>query len=82
MIGALFKELIGLFVDDEFLALAILAAVAVFALLKFSDIVSETLSGLVLVIALPLVLVVGVLRTLRRGRWRSAADGPPSGGAR
>jgi hypothetical protein len=82
MIGALFKELIGLFVDDEFLALAILAAVAVFALLKFSDIVSETLSGLVLVIALPLVLVVGVLRTLRRGRRRSAADGPPSGGAR
>jgi hypothetical protein len=66
MIRSVLKELIGLFVDDEFLALAILAVVAIVGVLAFSGIVSKASCGLALVIALPLVLVLSVLRTLRR----------------
>jgi hypothetical protein len=66
MIHSALKELIGLFVDDEFLALAIMAVVAIAGVLAFSDMVSKAACGLVLVIALPLVLVISVLRTLRR----------------
>jgi hypothetical protein len=66
MIRSVLKQLIGLFVDDEFLALAILAVVAIVAALAFSGIVSKASCGIGLVIALPLVLVLSILRTLRR----------------
>jgi hypothetical protein len=68
MIRFIFKELVGLFVDDEFLALAILAVVAGVAFLVFFEIGSNLLSGLVLVVALPCVLILSVVRGLRRGK--------------
>ena len=70
MIGSILKEIIRLFIDDEFLALAILVVAAIAGALAFSG-MSKALSGLVLVIALPLVLVLSVFRTLRRSARQS-----------
>jgi len=70
MIASVLKEILGLFVDDEVLALAVLAVVAIVGALAFSG-MSKGVCGLVLVIALPLVLIISVLRTLRRNARQS-----------
>ncbi len=48
MIGEIVKQLIGLFVDDEFLAVAILAIVAVAGALAFAGVSTTWLPGLIL----------------------------------
>ena len=67
MIGAIFKELIGLFVDDELLAAAILCAVALITALALTGLTPSWLVGLLLAVILPAALTVSVLRGVRRG---------------
>jgi hypothetical protein len=67
MIGEIVKQLIGLFVDDEFLAVAILAIVAVAGALAFLG-VSTWLAGLILTLILPAALASSVLRSVWRAR--------------
>ena len=52
MIGAIVKELIGLFVDDELLAATILCAVALISAFAFSGVAPGWLVGLLLALAL------------------------------
>jgi hypothetical protein len=66
MIGAIVKQLIGLFVDDELLAAAILCVVALISVLTLSGVAPGWLSGLMLILALPAVLAASVLRSARR----------------
>ena len=67
MIGAIVAQLSGLFVDDEFLAAAILAAVAVAGGLALSAAAPAWVAGLLLTLALPAALAASVLR----GVWRA-----------
>jgi len=59
------KALAGLFVDDEFLAAAILVVVALAAALALSG-AAPWLVGALLAFALPAALAAGVMRTVRR----------------
>ncbi len=68
MIGAIVKQLIGLFVDDEFLAAAILATVAVAGALVFLAAAPTWLAGLILTLAMPGALTLSVLRSARGAR--------------
>ena len=63
---AVWAELIGLFVDDEFLAVAILAVVALAALLATLAALPPLGVGAVLFLGCLGALVVGVWRTARR----------------
>ena len=66
MIGAVVKQLIDLFVDDELLAAAILCAVALISALALCGVAPRWLVGLMLALALPATLVASVLRGARR----------------
>jgi hypothetical protein len=66
MIGAIIKELIGLFVDDELLAATILCAVALIAALALSGLAPGWLVGLMLALVLPAALAVSVWRSAHR----------------
>lgn len=70
MIGAIVKELIGLFVDDERLAATILCAVALISALALSGIAPGWLVGLMLTLSLPAALGASVLRSARRATPR------------
>jgi len=62
------REFLGLFVDDEFLALGILSVVAVTAVLMHVLDAQPLTAGAVLMAGLLLVLGIGVLRTVRRSQ--------------
>ncbi|HEY5207741.1 MAG TPA: hypothetical protein VIJ63_24535 [Roseiarcus sp.] len=66
MIGAIVKELIGLFVDDGLLAAAILCVIALVSALAFFGGAPGWIVGLLLALALPSALVASVLRSARR----------------
>ena len=66
MIGAIVRELVGLFVDDELLAATILCAVALISALALSGVAPGWLVGLLLILALPATLVASVLRSASR----------------
>jgi hypothetical protein len=66
MIGAVVKQLIGLFVDDELLAALIVCAVGLIGALALSAAAPTWLVGLLLMLALPGALAASVLRTARR----------------
>ncbi len=66
MIGAVVKQLIDLFVDDELLAATILCAVALISALALSGAAPPWVVGLALTLALPATLVASVLRGARR----------------
>ena len=70
MIGAIVKQLIGLFVDDELLAAAILCVVALVSVLTLSGVAPDWLAGLLLTLALPAALAASVLRSARRAAPR------------
>jgi hypothetical protein len=71
MIGAIAKQLIGLFVDDELLAATILCAVALIGALALSGLAPGWLIGLMLTLALPAALAASVLRSA----WRETRRG-------
>ena len=66
MIGAIVAQLIGLFVDDEFLAAAILGAVALVSALALTAAAPAWVVGLLLTLALPAALAASVVRSARR----------------
>jgi hypothetical protein len=66
MIGAIVKQLLGLFVDDELLAAAILCVVGLISVPTLSGAGPAWLAGLLLTLALPAVLAASVLRSARR----------------
>ena len=66
MIGAVVKQLIDLFVDDELLAATILCAVALIGALALCGVAPGWLVGLMLTLALPAALTASVLRGARR----------------
>lgn len=74
MIAGIVKELIGLFVDDELLAAAILCAVVLIGALALSGLAPTWLIGLLLALALPAALAASVLRSVQRDR-RKATGG-------
>jgi hypothetical protein len=67
MIRAIVTQLIGLFVDDELLAAAILCAVAFIGVIKLTGAAPTWLVGLMLTLAVPAALAASVLRSARRG---------------
>ena len=72
MIGVVVKQLIGLFVDDELLAAAILCAVGLISALALSGAAPGWLVGLMLAVALPAALAASVWRSAWRGTRESA----------
>ncbi len=68
MIGEIVKQLIGLLVDDEFLAAAILVTVATAGALALLGVSPTWLAGLMLTLALPGALAFSVLRSAWRAR--------------
>ena len=66
MIGAVVKELIGLFVDDELLAAAVLCVVGLVSVVALSGVAPGWVVGLVLAMSLPAALAASVLRRARR----------------
>jgi hypothetical protein len=68
MIGDIARQLIGLFVDDEFLAVAILAIVAVASALELLGVSPTWLAGVILTLALPGALASSVLLSAWRAR--------------
>jgi hypothetical protein len=68
MIGAIVKELIGLFVDDELLAAAVLCIVGVVSALTLFGVAPSWLAGLLLALALPATLAASVLRSAQRDK--------------
>jgi len=68
MIGAIVRQVLGLFVDDEFLAAAILAVVALASGLALSGAAPPWFAGLVLTMGLPASLAASVLVRARRDR--------------
>ena len=61
-IAALFKEILGLFVDDQGLALSILGVVAVAIALAFGFHAPSMITGGAIVVGCASALVVSVLR--------------------
>jgi hypothetical protein len=64
MIGAIFKQILGLFVDDEVLAMGIFAIVGLAAVIALMQ--AQSFAALVLVVGLPAVLVADVALTVGR----------------
>ena len=74
MIAAIVAQLVGLFVDDGFLAAAILAVVAVASALMLADAPAWSV-GLLLTLALPAALAASVVLGARLAR-RERRSGP------
>jgi hypothetical protein len=78
MIGATATQLIGLFVDDGFLATAILAVVAAVASLILLGALPDWLAGLLLALSMPAALAASVARSARQARRPDADEGRPA----
>jgi hypothetical protein len=74
MIGAVASQLLGLFVDDGYLAAGILVVVAVASALAFA---AEPLwiAGLILALALPAALAASVVVGARQAERKTRTDG-------
>jgi hypothetical protein len=70
MIGAIVKQVIALFVDDELLAASILCTVVLVGALTLAGAAPAWVAGLLLALALPAALAASVLKGARRGRGR------------
>jgi hypothetical protein len=67
VIGRIAKELFGLFVEDELLAVGIVIAIAAVAIVAWLAASPSWVVALLLVVAFPAVLTASVLRSVRRG---------------
>jgi hypothetical protein len=76
MIGAIVAQLIGLFVDDGFLAVGILGAVAVIAFPVLLGALPAWLAGVLLTLSMPTALAASVARSALQAR-RPDPDGEP-----
>ena len=68
MIGEIFSSVIGLFVDDELLAVAVLAVVAIIGALVLTGAAPAWIGGFMLALAQPAALAASVTRSARRMR--------------
>jgi hypothetical protein len=68
MIGEIFSSVIGLFVDDELLAIAVLAVVAIIGALVLTGAAPAWIGGLALALALPSALAASVALSAWRMR--------------
>lgn len=66
VVSLLLRDLVGMFFDDEFLALAILAVVAAAAAAEFLAGSSQLVTGAVLFVGCLVVLVASCLRASRK----------------
>jgi hypothetical protein len=66
MIRAVLKEIFGLFVDDEILAIGILAVVAIAGAATLAHRSGQSIAAFVLVTGLPAVLAADVVLTAGR----------------
>jgi hypothetical protein len=76
MSGAMVAQLTGLFVDDGFLAIGILVAVAAIASLILLGALPAWLAGLLLTLSMPTALAASVARSARQAR-RPDPNGEP-----
>jgi hypothetical protein len=76
MSGAIVAQLIGLLVDDGFLAIGVLVAVAAIASLILLGALPAWLAGLLLTLSIPTLLATSVARSVRQA-WRPDPDGEP-----
>jgi len=60
-------ELIGMFIDDEFLAIAVLVVVGIAAALAYASHTATLAVGAVLLLGCVAVLVASAVRGIRRG---------------
>ena len=65
LLTGILRELAGLFIDDEFLAIAILVVVAIVAVLTLAG-AQPLFAGAILICGNLLILAISVLRTARR----------------
>jgi hypothetical protein len=68
IVSLILRELVGMFVDDEFLALAVLALVALAAALTVWLAAPQLVVGGVLLVGSVAVLISSALRALRKDR--------------
>ncbi|CAD5288245.1 conserved hypothetical protein [Bosea sp. 62] len=66
LVQSICREVVGLFVDDEFLALAVLGVVGLAALLAFWLVLPTLVTGAVLLVGCIAVLVASALRARER----------------
>lgn len=66
LLQSICRELVGLFVDDEFLALAVLGVVGLAALSAFWLALPALVTGAVLLVGCIMVLVASALRARER----------------
>lgn len=67
LLALVFAEFVGMFIDDEFLAVALLAVVGFAAVLAFVAHASPVLVGLALLAGCLIVLVASAVKGIRRG---------------
>lgn len=65
LLNSVIREIVGLFVDDEFLALATLAVVGVTAIVVKGTTIDARVAGMMLLGGCLVVLLGGVWRTAR-----------------
>ncbi len=68
VLSLIFRELVGLFVDDEFLAVAILAVIAGCGAIAAYTNIAALVTGAILLVGCVAVLLVSVARGSRRIR--------------
>jgi hypothetical protein len=73
MIGAVATQLLGLFVDDGFLAAGILIAVAVASALSLAP-APSWIAGLILALALPAALAASIVVGARQAKRKTRTD--------
>ncbi len=66
MIGRIVREILGLFVDDEILAIGIVAVVGLAGMVALTERAGQSIAALVLVIGLPAALIADVVHTVGR----------------
>lgn len=66
LIRLIARELLGLFVDDEFLAIFVLVLIAIAAAMTFWSKVPNIYVGLLIVAGCPIIVAGSLMRALRR----------------
>ena len=65
-INEILRGVLGLFVDDELLAVGVFVVVGLTALFRHIPGINELVAGAVLLFGCVIVLVIGVVRTMQR----------------
>ena len=66
VVKLMISEVVGLFLDDEFMAVAVLVLISCLALIEFAMHLPALLVGAILLVGCVLVLMASTLRGMRR----------------